>query len=132
MGMRKRDIHYHCLSSYLYMVFTMNTQFQVTHHVWEFTINKNEYKVSFFHPWLNKQGWWQPQELHSVRTKTALNAERRQFHLRTTNYQRTLLIHYYLCYFPVLANGLCWKWWHRWNDRTTQSSFFFQSYLLIS
>lgn len=43
------------------MVFTMNTQFQVTHHVWEFTTNKNEYKVSFFHPWLNKQGDDSPQ-----------------------------------------------------------------------
>lgn len=122
--MRKRDIHPHCLSFYLYMVFTMNTQCQVTHHVGEFTINKNEYKVSFFPPWLNKQGWWEPQELHSILTKTDLKAERRQFHLRNTNYQRPILMHYYLCYFLVLANGLCWQWWHGWNGRTTRAPSF--------
>ena len=37
----------------------------------------------------------------------------------------------YSCYFLVLVNNLCWKWWHRKKekDRATHSSFSFQSLL---
>ena len=33
-----------------------------THGIWDFSKSQSEYKVGVLHPWLNKQGYWQPWE----------------------------------------------------------------------
>ena len=89
----------------------MNTKFQGSHNVGEFSETETEYEVtSCTYDWENEM-LTGPRGHASLLNQTLLPVRKEANEVL----RNTVLSYPFMCYFLVFANHLCWKWRKKWQ-----------------